>query len=93
MSTLTTQPGVASPRTALRHRLAERGVDRTLLLLLPGVIAVIALCVYPFVYGLQLSFQPQGVNAHGGVFASYNAFFHDKFARGSIGTPPDRAAV
>ena len=92
MSTLTTQPntapgpGPAPARTALRHRLAERGVDRTLLLLLPGVVAVIALFFYPFIYGLGLSFQPQGTNAGHGVFASYRSFFSDSFARGSIGT-------
>ena len=73
----------AAPRLALRHRLAERGVDRTLLLLLPGVIAVIALFCYPFLYGLALSFQP--ATGHG-AFASYQAFFSDRFARGSIGT-------
>lgn len=79
-------PDARSPRTALRHRLAERGVDRTLILLAPAVIAVIALFCYPFVYGLGLSFQPQGANAGHGVFASYRAFFTDKFARGSIAT-------
>jgi putative spermidine/putrescine transport system permease protein len=83
MSTLTT-PG--RPRAALSHRLAERGVDRTLLLLAPGLLAVVALFCYPFVYGLGLSFQPQGTNAGGGAFASYRAFFDDRFARGSIGT-------
>ena len=45
-------------RPALRHRLAERGIDRTLLLLAPGVLCVIVLFCYPFLYGLQLSFAP-----------------------------------
>jgi putative spermidine/putrescine transport system permease protein len=67
-------------RTALRHRLAERGVDRTLLLVLPGALAVLALFCYPFLYGLQLSFQP----AKGGVLGAYRAFFSDPFARKSI---------
>ncbi|MEY9849402.1 ABC transporter permease [Streptacidiphilus sp. MAP5-3] len=70
----------AQPATALRHRLAERGVDRTLLLLLPGALAVVALFCYPFLYGLQLSFQP----AKGGVFGAYQQFFADPFARKSI---------
>jgi putative spermidine/putrescine transport system permease protein len=67
-------------RPALRHRLAERGVDRTLLLVLPGALAVIALFCYPFLYGLQLSFQP----ASGGVLGAYHAFFSEPFARKSI---------
>ncbi|WP_433891543.1 ABC transporter permease [Streptomyces sp. CA-111067] len=71
----------ARERTALRHRLAERGVDRTLLLLLPGLLAVIVLFCYPFLYGLQISFQPE----KGGFFGSYRAFFGSSFAVGSIG--------
>jgi putative spermidine/putrescine transport system permease protein len=64
----------------LRHRLAERGVDRTLLLLLPAVLFVAVLFVYPFCYGLQLSFDP----AQGGPFASYAAFFADPYQRNTI---------
>ena len=45
-------------RAHLSHRLAERGIDRTLLLLLPGVVFLIALFIYPLFYGLGLSFQP-----------------------------------
>jgi putative spermidine/putrescine transport system permease protein len=67
-------------RPALRHRLAEHGIDRTLLLVLPGVIAIAALFCYPFVYGLGLSFQP----AKGGVFGAYSSFFSDSFASGTI---------
>lgn len=72
-----TQP---APGPSLRHRLAERGVDRTLLLVLPGALAVIALFCYPFLYGLQLSFQPE----HGGALGAYRRFFSDPFARKSI---------
>ncbi|MCZ4125365.1 ABC transporter permease [Streptomyces sp. H39-S7] len=75
-------PALSSERTALRHRLAERGVDRTLLLLIPGLLAVLALFCYPFLYGLQLSFQP----AKGGLLGSYRAFFNNSFAAGSIAT-------
>jgi putative spermidine/putrescine transport system permease protein len=64
----------------LRHRLAERGVDRTLLLLLPAVLFVGLLFVYPFCYGLQLSFAP----AQGGPLASYAAFFADPYQRNTI---------
>jgi len=48
-----------APKASLKHRLAERGVDRLLLLLVPGVLALVLLFVYPFLYGLRLSFQPQ----------------------------------
>jgi putative spermidine/putrescine transport system permease protein len=69
-----------TPKLALRHRLAERGIDRTLLLILPGVVAIAALFCYPFIYGLGLSFQP----AKGGVFGAYSAFFSDSFSAGTI---------
>src|SRR3569833_2568259 len=76
---------------SLRHRLADRGRDRTLLLLLPAVLFVVALFVYPFVYGLQLSFQPQPgsetVQRYGsGPFADYRAFFADPYLRDTIKT-------
>lgn len=78
-------PASAPPgsRPSLRHRLAERGVDRTLLLLLPGVLFLVLLFLYPFLYGLQLSFQPQ---TGGGPFANYSAFFSDPYLRDTIGT-------
>jgi putative spermidine/putrescine transport system permease protein len=65
---------------ALRHRLAERGVDRQLLLLAPAVLFVVLLFLYPFLYGLQLSFAPD----EGGLFASYAAFFSDPYQRNTI---------
>jgi putative spermidine/putrescine transport system permease protein len=82
---------IAEPRIALRHRLAERGFDRTLWLLLPAIIFVIALFIYPFVYGLQLSFQPQpgseAVRRYGtGPFADYRNFFGDSYLRNTIWT-------
>lgn len=66
---------------ALRHRLAERGIDRQLWLLAPAVLFVALLFLYPFLYGLQLSFAP----AEGGPLASYAAFFGDAYQRGTIG--------
>lgn len=72
----------ASRDPGLRHRLAERGVDRQLLLLVPAVLFVILLFLYPFLYGLQLSFAP----AKGGPFASYAAFFSDAYQSGTIWT-------
>jgi putative spermidine/putrescine transport system permease protein len=76
MATLTTG------RAGLKHRMAERGVDARLLLLLPGLVLVIALFVYPFLYGLGLSFQPVG---GGGAFGNYHRFFGDAFQRATIG--------
>jgi putative spermidine/putrescine transport system permease protein len=65
---------------ALRHRLAERGVDRQLLLLVPALLFVVLLFLYPFFYGLQLSFAPE----EGGPLASYAAFFTDPYQRNTI---------
>lgn len=68
--------------TALRHRLAERGIDRTLWLLAPGLLFLAILFLYPFLYGLQLSFQP----THGsGMFANYVTFFTDAYRRDTVG--------
>jgi putative spermidine/putrescine transport system permease protein len=66
---------------SLRHRLAERGVDRMLLLVVPGVLVIAVLFVYPFLYGLRLSFQPQQGS---GAFANYRTFFSDPYLRGTI---------
>ena len=69
-----------SERTALRHRLAERGIDRQLLLLVPAAAFVVLLFVYPFLYGVGLSFQPE----EGGPFAAYREFFADAYQRDTI---------
>src|SRR5690242_1995561 len=67
---------------ALRHRLAERGIDRQLFLLLPAALFVLVLFVYPFCYGVGLSFQP----AQGGPLAAYREFFTDPYQRDTIWT-------
>ncbi|MGB3444917.1 MAG: sugar ABC transporter permease [Actinophytocola sp.] len=73
----------AREKPSLKHRLAERGVDRTLLLLVPGVLFVVVLFAYPVLYGLQLSFQP----ADGGSpFANYSRFFSDPYLADTIWT-------
>jgi putative spermidine/putrescine transport system permease protein len=59
----------------LRRRLREHGLDAVTLLLIPGVLFVLALFIYPFVYGLVLSFQPKA----GGWLANYAKFFSDPF--------------
>jgi putative spermidine/putrescine transport system permease protein len=67
---------------ALRHRLAERGVDRQLLLLLPAALFVLVLFVYPSLYGIGLSFQP----GQGGPLSAYKNFFTDPYERNTIFT-------
>jgi putative spermidine/putrescine transport system permease protein len=66
---------------AWRHRLAERGIDRTLWLLLPGLLFIVLLFLYPFLYGLQLSFQPKN---GGGPFRNYATFFSDPYLRDTV---------
>jgi putative spermidine/putrescine transport system permease protein len=68
-------------KAALRHRLAERGIDRVLLLLVPGVLFVVGLFLYPVLYGLQLSFQPKG---GGSPLKNYQTFFADPYLRDTI---------
>jgi putative spermidine/putrescine transport system permease protein len=82
-----TPPGIARPaggssssRAHWQHRLAERGVDRQLWLLAPAVLFVVLLFLYPFLYGLGLSFQP----TEGGPFSDYARFFGDAYQRDTI---------
>lgn len=86
MSTVAT--GAKKKGTASRsHRLAERGLDRMLLLLIPGIVFVLVLFVYPFVYGLGLTVQPPTSTQErwgGGVFANFVAFFKDPFIFDSV---------
>jgi putative spermidine/putrescine transport system permease protein len=58
--------------------MAERGIDKMLLLLLPALLFALVLFVYPFLYGLGLSFQPKT----GGLFGAYIKFFTDPSVRG-----------
>jgi len=66
---------------SLRLRLRNRGLDGVTLLVLPCVLFVVALFVYPFLYGLVLSFQPKD----GGPLANYRAFFADPYLYDTIG--------
>jgi putative spermidine/putrescine transport system permease protein len=66
----------------LRRRLREHGLDAVTLLVLPGVLFVVALFIYPFIYGLVLSFHPK----QGGALANYVAFFSDPFLYDTIYT-------
>jgi len=64
----------------LRLRLRNRGLDGTTLLVLPAVFFIVALFVYPFLYGLLLSFAPK----EGGWLANYATFFSDPFLYDTI---------
>ncbi len=61
--------------TSLRLALARRGIDGVALLVLPAALFVLALFVYPFLYGLALSLEPKT----GGWLANYAKFFSDPF--------------
>jgi putative spermidine/putrescine transport system permease protein len=52
--------------------------------LAPALFVVLALFVYPFIYGVQLSVSPIGPLAKGGPLANYAAFFGDPRERLSI---------
>lgn len=69
-------------RLSLAQRLAARGLDSVALLVLPAVLFVIGLFIYPFLYGFWLSFQPKT----GTALANYERFFSDSFLYGTIAT-------
>lgn len=73
-------PGIAE--IPLKQRLAARGLDGLTLLVLPAVIFLLALFIYPFFYGLFLSFNPKA----GGALTNYQRFFSDSFLYGTIAT-------
>jgi putative spermidine/putrescine transport system permease protein len=70
----------APARRSRAARLAELGIDRLLLLVLPAVVVVALLFVYPFIYGVLISFSPE----KGGAWANYHAFFTDPYLRQTI---------
>ena len=51
----------------LKQRLAAKGLDGLTLLVVPAILFLLALFIYPFLYGLVLSFEPK----QGGMFANY----------------------
>jgi putative spermidine/putrescine transport system permease protein len=73
---------MSSARPPLRWRLRERGLDGVTLLVLPGIIFVLLLFIYPFLYGLVLSFHPR----HGGALGNYRKFFSDPYLYNTIWT-------
>ena len=81
MSVATTgSASAAEDHVPLRLRLAYRGLDGITLLLVPALICVFLLFIYPFLYGLFLSLRPKA----GGMFANYQTFFSDPFYYGTI---------
>ena len=52
--------------------------------LLPALLVVLVLFIYPFIYGVALSLHPIGAAAKGGMFGDYAAFFGDPRERQSI---------
>lgn len=64
--------------------MTRRRFDPSLILLVPALLVVLGLFVYPFIYGLILSFEPYGDNAANGLLGSYNAFFGDQRERLSL---------
>ena len=72
---------------SMRHRLAERGVDVSLLMLVPALVFAVALFVYPFSYGIGLTFQPTAATQEqwgAGIWSNYVAFFRDPFIFDSV---------
>ena len=54
----------AKSTASLRHRLAERGIDASLLMLVPALVFALALFVYPFSYGIGLTFARRNLSGH-----------------------------
>ncbi len=79
MSATATASRTARGRS-LRDRLRRYGFDRSLLLAVPAGAVIGLLFVYPFLYGLGLSFQP----LEGGLLANYATFFNDAYQRSTI---------
>ncbi|MBB3654869.1 putative spermidine/putrescine transport system permease protein [Rhizobium sp. BK650] len=66
---------------SLKTRLAAQGLDGTTLLVLPGLFFMLALFIYPFVYGVADSLMPKD----GGLwYENYAKFFSDQFQYGTI---------
>lgn len=68
-------------RPGLRQRLANRGIDGVTLLILPALLFILGIFVYPFLYGLVLSFRP----LEGDALANYREFFSDPYLYNTIG--------
>lgn len=68
---------------SFRLRMAQRGYDGVTVLAIPAILFVILLFVYPFLYGLFLSFEPKAM-ATDGALGNYKHFFSDAFLYDTI---------
>lgn len=68
-------------RLSFRTRLAAHGIDGTTLLVLPGLISILVLFIYPFIYGVIDSLSP----ITGPWYENYRRFFSDPFLYNTIG--------
>jgi len=86
VSTVASRDRLAAPTAPaappLRLRLAASGLDGVTLLLVPAALFLIALFVYPFIYGFVLSFEPKS----GGALANYLRFFSDSYFSHTVWT-------
>ena len=64
----------------LRQGFGGSGIDGVTLLVLPALALIVAFFVYPFVYGLALSFMPKA----GDWMANYRTFFSDPYLYDTI---------
>lgn len=90
MTATTRTSSRAKSSASLSHRLAERGINARLLLLVPAVVFAVGLFVYPFLYGLGLTFQPLPATRAewgGGLFANYLAFSRTRSPSTRSGSP------
>ena len=72
---------MTTPSSSWQQKLARQGIDGSTLLVLPAVLLLLGLFVYPFAYGLVLSFQPKV----GGWLSNYQRFFGDPFLFDTLG--------
>jgi putative spermidine/putrescine transport system permease protein len=72
-----------SSKASINQTLAPRApFDRVLLLVVPATLFMLLLFIYPFIYGLVLSFEPK----QGGWLANYQTFFTTDNLWPTIGT-------
>lgn len=68
---------------ALGQRLARRGFDMTTLLMLPALLFILGMFIYPAIYGFWLSLHPMN---GGGWLGNYIVFFSDPYTYRTIFT-------
>ena len=74
----------ANAPLSLSARWAARGLDRLTVLVVPAAMFIVAMFIYPFLYGLWLSLQAKG--GSGLTLTNYVHFFSDEFYYSTIWT-------